>query len=79
MDSPSKKRAEPSLGSSKQQLWVSCAGRAVAKLHLALDLGVLSQEVVWGLLPRAPQVPLARLGGSTEACWAALPTLQAPT
>lgn len=51
----------------------------MAKLHLALDLGVLSQEVVWGLLPRAPQVPLARLEGSTEACWAALPTLQAPT
>lgn len=64
-----KERAGPSPSSWKQQLWVSCAEEAVAKLHLAFDLGVLSQEVVWELLPRGPSGYLSQAG---RIYWSAL-------
>lgn len=80
MNSHSKARAGPSVGSRKQQLWVSCAGRAAAKLHLGFILDIQARSWSVGFCLEAPQAPLAKLQGSTK-CPAtpltALPTLQA--
>lgn len=49
-DSPRRKLSQ---ASRKQHLWPSFAGGSVAKLHLGFDLDVLSQGLVFKLLPRA--------------------------